>query len=130
MPYLVNFNDDGVQETRWSVVEVPETLEAGVYEVPDELESAEWLKLDGTTVVAMTDAEVETMMQDLMNVSTAFDNRLRRDMLLAETDWYVTKATETDTAVPANVTAYRTALRNLPDHANWPMLEEADWPTL
>jgi len=130
MPYLVQFNDENIQEVRWSVAEVPETLDTGVYEVPETLEDSAFLKLENNTVLAMTDAEVNTMMQALADESAAVDNRIMRDQMLAATDWYVTKATETDTTVPANVTAYRTALRNLPDHANWPQLEEADWPTL
>ena len=31
--------------------------------------------------------------------------------LLAETDWYVTRKSETDTAIPSNVTTYRAAVR-------------------
>ena len=33
--------------------------------------------------------------------------------LLAQTDWYVTRKSETDTAIPANVTTYRTAVRTV-----------------
>ena len=31
--------------------------------------------------------------------------------LLAQTDWYVTRKSETDTAIPSNVTTYRAAVR-------------------
>ena len=33
--------------------------------------------------------------------------------LLAQTDWYVTRKSETDAAIPANVTTYRTAVRTV-----------------
>jgi len=33
--------------------------------------------------------------------------------LLAQTDWYVTRKSETDAAIPSNVTTYRTAVRTV-----------------
>ena len=33
--------------------------------------------------------------------------------LLAQTDWYVTRKSETDVAIPSNVTTYRTAVRTV-----------------
>ena len=33
--------------------------------------------------------------------------------MLSETDWYVTRKSETDAAIPANVTTYRTAVRTV-----------------
>ena len=33
--------------------------------------------------------------------------------LLAQTDWYVTRKSETDTAIPSNVSTYRTAVRTV-----------------
>ena len=33
--------------------------------------------------------------------------------LLAQTDWYVTRKAETDTAIPSNVSTYRTAVRTV-----------------
>ena len=33
--------------------------------------------------------------------------------LLSNTDWYVTRKSETDTAIPANVSTYRTAVRTV-----------------
>lgn len=52
-------------------------------------------------------------------------NRLRRDAELNETDWWAT----VDRTMTAEQTAYRQALRDLPTHANWPNLQEEDWPT-
>ena len=52
-------------------------------------------------------------------------NRGRRDTLIAETDWWASS----DLTMTAEQTAYRQALRDITTHANWPHLEDADWPT-
>jgi hypothetical protein len=52
-------------------------------------------------------------------------NRSARDEKLAETDWWASS----DLTMTAEQTAYRQALRDITSHANWPNLEEADWPT-
>ena len=50
--------------------------------------------------------------------------RNRRDSLLAETDW----TGLSDVTMSAEMTTYRQALRDITTHANFPYLEEADWP--
>jgi len=55
-------------------------------------------------------------------------NTLKRADLLTETDWYVIRATETATEVPADIVTYRQALRDITTHTNWPNLSEEDWP--
>ena len=52
-------------------------------------------------------------------------NRSARDEKLAETDWWASS----DLTMTAEQTAYRQALRDITSHANWPNLDEADWPT-
>jgi len=51
-------------------------------------------------------------------------NRTKRDGLLAETDYFAL----TDVTMDAAMTSYRQALRDITAHANWPNLDEADWP--
>jgi len=51
--------------------------------------------------------------------------RSRRDLLLAETDW----TGLSDVTMSAEMAAYRQALRDITTHANFPNLEDADWPT-
>ena len=51
--------------------------------------------------------------------------RTKRDRLLAETDW----TGLSDVAMSAEMTTYRQALRDITSHANFPNLEDADWPT-
>lgn len=62
---------------------------------------------------------------DLVSIRT----RDMRNLKLQESDWVVTKALESGGAVAADWVTYRQALRDLPEHANWPFLEDADWPT-
>jgi len=70
------------------------------------------------------------------NAATATRNRAERDKRLAGCDWVVTKALESGGAVPSAWSTYRTALRNITTHANWPNLSSpdmdgngGDWPT-
>ena len=64
-------------------------------------------------------------------------NRAERDKRLAGCDWVVTKALESGGAVPSAWVTYRTALRDITAHANWPNLQSGDiddgsgndWPT-
>ena len=69
------------------------------------------------------------------NAATATRNRTERDKRLAGCDWVVTKALESGGAVPSAWVTYRTALRNITTHANWPNLNYpnmdgsgGDWP--
>ena len=52
-------------------------------------------------------------------------HRATRNNLIAETDFYALL----DVTMTDAMTAYRQALRDLPDHSNWPDLESGDWPT-
>ena len=52
-------------------------------------------------------------------------NRTKRNALLAETDYFAL----TDVTMDAAMTSYRQALRDITDHANFPNLDDADWPT-
>ena len=59
----------------------------------------------------------------------ASTNRNTRNRLLSDSDWtQIPDSALTDEAKALWVT-YRTALRNLPAHENWPNLEDAGWPT-
>lgn len=72
-----------------------------------------------------TKAEKEALYQQTLDYNASFVNRERRDELIAETDWWASS----DLTMTAEQTAYRQALRDITTHANWPHLEEADWPT-
>lgn len=70
-------------------------------------------------VVAMTAEEITAN-----DLAWAEKNRNKRNALLAETDYLAL----TDLTLDAITTTYRQALRDITDHANWPHLEEGDWP--
>ena len=72
-----------------------------------------------------TKAEHETAYQASLDAKAAEANRKTRDDLIAATDFYAL----TDVTMDASMTTYRQALRDITEHANWPNLEEADWPT-
>lgn len=54
--------------------------------------------------------------------------RLQRDQLLADSDW--TQLPDVPLATKEAWATYRQALRDLPEHPNWPDLNEADWPVV
>jgi len=77
---------------------------------------------DGVTT---TKAQHEAAYQATLDSRVAESNRNKRDGLLAETDW----TGMSDVTMTSAMTTYRQALRDITDHANWPNLEDADWPT-
>ena len=72
-----------------------------------------------------TKAQHEAAYQATLDAKVADSNRTKRDGLLAETDW----TGMSDVTMTSAMTTYRQALRDLPDNSNWPILEDADWPT-
>jgi hypothetical protein len=72
-----------------------------------------------------TKAEHEAAYQATLDAKAAEAVRAKRGTLLAETDYLAL----TDNTLDDITTAYRQALRDITDHANFPNLEEADWPT-
>jgi len=80
---------------------------------------------DDGNVVTTTKAQHEAAYQATLDAKTATANRTKRDDLLAKTDYFAL----TDVTMNAEMTSYRQALRDITTHANWPNLEETDWPT-
>lgn len=72
-----------------------------------------------------TKAEQEAAYQARLDEGVAIANRATRDSKLAETDFYALS----DVTMSEEMATYRQALRDITSHANWPNLEEADWPT-
>lgn len=85
--------------------------------VPELVEGA-WVLTK--TVVALTAEQIAAA-----TAAKAKEMRKKRDGLLADTDYFAL----TDVTMDAAMTSYRQALRDITSHANWPNLEEADWPT-
>ena len=80
---------------------------------------------DGVTT---TKAEHEAAYQADLDAKAAAYVRTQRDAKLAESDWMVIKSAETGVALATEWATYRQALRDITTHANFPNLEEADWP--
>ena len=72
-----------------------------------------------------TKAEQEAAYQTQLDNTAAENNRAKRDTLLSETDWHALS----DVTMSAEMTTYRQALRDITTHANWPHLNDDDWPT-
>ena len=72
-----------------------------------------------------TKAEQEAAYQAQLDDAAAESARAQRDRLLAETDFYALS----DVTMSAAMTTYRQALRDITTHANWPHLNDDDWPT-
>ena len=79
-----------------------------------------------TQVWETTDATAEEIAERTEQKANSV--RSQRDNLLADSDWRVIKAQETGTAMSVEWVAYRQALRDITDHANFPWLDDADWP--
>jgi hypothetical protein len=77
---------------------------------------------DGVTT---TKAEHEAAYQASLDADVAERNRTKRDTLLAETDW----TGLSDVTMASAMTTYRQALRDITAHADFPNLDDDDWPT-
>jgi len=76
-----------------------------------------------TQVWDVTDASAEEIAERTANESVSV--RAKRDNLIAETDYLAL----TDNTLTEAMATYRQALRDITDHANFPYLNEEDWPT-
>lgn len=77
---------------------------------------------DGVTT---TKAEHEAAYQATLDAKAAEGVRTQRDGLIQATDYFAL----TDVTMDAAMATYRQALRDITDHADFPYLDEADWPT-
>ena len=73
------------------------------------------------------DAE-EQAWADGANDRASAANRVKRNQLLADSDWTQMPDSPLTDEDKTSWATYRTALRTLPEHTNWPNLEDADWP--
>lgn len=74
----------------------------------------------GWTVSSKTDAEIADY-----DAGKAANMRSERDMKLRETDYLALS----DNTLTTEMATYRQALRDITSHANWPYLNDSDWPT-
>ena len=81
--------------------------------------------VDGGWTLSWVVSEKTSQETQDYDVHAAEINRSKRSNLLSETDWWASS----DLTMTSAQTAYRQALRDITSHANWPHLDEADWPT-
>ena len=81
--------------------------------------------IDGAWTIGWTTSSKTSEETQAWDNRVASSNRVRRDGLLAETDWMALS----DVTMNAEMTSYRQALRDITSHANWPNLTDSDWPT-
>ena len=80
---------------------------------------------DDGNVVTTTKAQHEAAYQAGLDAKAGEAVRTKRDGLIAKTDYFAL----TDVTMDAAMTTYRQALRDITNHANFPNLDDADWPT-
>jgi len=74
------------------------------------------------------DAE-EQAWADGANDRLAAEHRATRNELLATSDWTQMPDSPLTDETKTSWATYRTSLRTLPTHENWPTLEDSDWPS-
>ena len=79
--------------------------------------------------VVQTKAEREAEYIANQEAWLASDHRSTRDNLLADSDWTQMNDSPLTNEARTGWATYRAALRSLPEHENWPNLQDADWPT-
>jgi len=122
MPHYAQFNSSGVCIGTTNADSAPEGFEIVDFGHIN-------IKKEDGVVRELTSDEITALDTANVNRGTAAKNRAKRERFLNESDWIVTKALEAGEAVPSAWVTYRTALRNLPTHSNWPNLADSDWPT-
>ena len=98
-------NVGGVWKEKWSVVDM----------------FSDYTDDEGVT---HTKAEHEAAYQADLDATAAAGVRTTRDAKLVETDW----TGMSDVTMTMEMATYRQALRDITTHANFPYLQDSDWP--
>lgn len=120
---FTKFDSDGYAYEISTTVEDPENW------VDTEFSHLNQFRDSDGNVRELTADEIAARARALQSAAWAIQQRDIRNTKLTDSDWAVTKALEAGEAVPSAWVTYRTALRNLPTHSNWPFLQDSDWPT-
>lgn len=84
--------------------------------------------IDGVWVQKWEVQEMDDSEKTEADLEKAGEIRHIRNLALLQTDYKVLIALENGSFVPQELTAYRQALRDITTHANFPYLEDSDWP--
>jgi hypothetical protein len=109
----------------WGVYAVVPTEKPSFNPITQYVTMANPILVDGVWKQVWTVTTRNSQEQNSFDAEKTEYNRALRDLKIAETDWWASS----DLTMTAEQTAYRQALRDITAHANWPHLEESDWPT-
>lgn len=121
------FTADDVEPMGYGIYDFSSQPDLGRYEKAVEappVRSAEGIWKQTWSIVQMNDEE-----KSAIDAARASQVRNQRDILLYGTDWIASKCYESGESVPDDVKEYRQALRDITNHANFPYLNNVDWPT-
>lgn len=76
---------------------------------------------------AHNESVADLQAQALVHLSSI--NRNTRNDLLAASDWTQANDSPLTDEAKTSWASYRSSLRSLPEHENWPSLEDSDWPS-
>jgi len=68
--------------------------------------------------------------QQEIDQKSELENRTKRNRILGYSDWTQVSDSPLSEEKKIEYQAYRQALRDLPNHANWPNLNDEDWPVM
>lgn len=117
-PYSVIYTEQTALENGLSEPVLSSATQVGDYDPRTHMVVGPTYSFDGAQV------NLSYTIEMIPNHEAAFSVRGKRNALLAETDWWA----GSDLTMTAEQTAYRQALRDITAHANFPYLEETDWP--
>lgn len=92
------------------------------------VESTPIKNADGVWVQTWLVEDMDELEKTEADLEAAGDIRHIRNLALLQTDYKVLIALENGNAVPTELSIYRQALRDITTHANFPNLQDADWP--
>ena len=84
--------------------------------------------VDGVWTLGWTTTSKTTEETATYDAQLADSNRVKRNALLADSDWTQMNDSPLSNEVKTAWAVYRSELRNLPDDAAWPNLSDEDWP--
>jgi hypothetical protein len=141
-PYHLNKLKTDFPEVEWPYPQIPDDFLAAydvypveVQEAPTDVDLRTHIAepsyypelVDGQWTITITVRELTDEENEAVVGSKAASNRDERFRRLYDTDWMASS----DRTMSPEETAYRQALRDLPETAaNWPFLEDEDWPKL
>ena len=130
MPNTYTFNDDlscrVVSDDGLSEINLPNYNPSTQWPWATEQQVKDWVNSNDNLSWTLT-SDLPT--QEEQDAMVATSKRATRNQLLSDSDWTQMADSALTDEAKALWVAYRTALRDLTAHENWPNLVNDDWPT-